>query len=71
MDLQIHIDGCPDGYDPVYGARPLKRVIRQMIENPLAKRIVAGEFVPGDAIEVDASGEMYTFEKTGTAEVTK
>ena len=55
-----------DGYDLVYGARPLKRLIQQMIENPLAKRIVAGEFGPGDAIEVDASGEMYTFEKKGT-----
>jgi ATP-dependent Clp protease ATP-binding subunit ClpB len=58
-----------DGYDPVYGARPLKRLIRQMIENPLAKRIVVGEFAPGDSIEVDATGETYTFEKKGTAEV--
>ncbi|HUU94968.1 MAG TPA: ATP-dependent chaperone ClpB [Phycisphaerae bacterium] len=57
-----------DGYDPVYGARPLKRLIRQMIENPLAKRIVAGEFTPGDAIEVDASGEVFTFQKKTTAE---
>jgi len=57
-----------DGYDPVYGARPLKRLIRQMIENPLAKRIVSGEFAPGDWIEVDASGEAYTFEKKATAE---
>jgi ATP-dependent Clp protease ATP-binding subunit ClpB len=60
-----------DGYDPVYGARPLKRLIQQMIENPLAKRIVAGEYGPGDAIEVDASGEMYTFAKTGVAETAK
>jgi len=57
-----------DGYDPVYGARPLKRLIRQMIENPLAKRIVAGEFTPGDAIEVDAGGEVFTFAKKATAE---
>ena len=60
-----------DGYDPVYGARPLKRLIRQMIENPLAKRIVAGEFTPGDAIEVDASGEVFTFTKKATAESTE
>ena len=42
-----------DGYDPVYGARPLKRLIQQMIENHLAKRIVTGDFAPGDTIEVD------------------
>jgi ATP-dependent Clp protease ATP-binding subunit ClpB len=59
-----------DGYDPVYGARPLKRLIRQMIENPLARRIVAGEFAPGDCVEVDATGETYTFEKKTTAEKT-
>jgi ATP-dependent Clp protease ATP-binding subunit ClpB len=57
-----------DGYDAVYGARPLKRLIQQMIENPLAKRIVAGEFGAGDAIAVDASGERFTFEKRGAAE---
>ncbi len=56
-----------DGYDPIYGARPLKRLIRQMIENPLAKRIVAGEFTPGDIIKVDATGEKFTFEKMPTA----
>ena len=60
-----------DGYDPVYGARPLKRLIQQMIENPLAKRIVAGEYGPGDAIEVDAGGEMYTFAKKSIAETAK
>ena len=57
-----------DGYDPVYGARPLKRLIQQMIENRLAKRILAGEFAPGDAIEVDASGEVFTFAKKPTTE---
>jgi len=56
-----------DGYDPVYGARPLKRLIRQMIENPLARRIVAGEFAPGDSIEVDGTGETYSFAKQATA----
>jgi len=50
-----------DGYDPVYGARPLKRLIQQQIENPLAKRILNGDFAPGDAIEVDAGGEAYVF----------
>ncbi|MFH1747285.1 MAG: AAA family ATPase [Planctomycetota bacterium] len=55
------------GYDPIYGARPLKRLIQQMIENPLAKRILTGDFAPGDSIEVDASGEVFTFEKKATA----
>ena len=57
-----------DGYDPVYGARPLKRLIQQQIENPLARRILSGEFVAGDQIEVDASAEMYTFAKRVEAE---
>jgi len=52
----------------VYGARPLKRLLQQRIENPLAKRIVAGAFASGDSIEVDASGEAFTFEKKATAE---
>ncbi|MBK9121308.1 MAG: ATP-dependent chaperone ClpB [Phycisphaerales bacterium] len=55
-----------DGYDPVYGARPLKRLIQQQIENPLAKRILAGEFGPGDAVRVDVAGEGYVFEARGT-----
>ncbi|HBI21700.1 MAG TPA: molecular chaperone, partial [Legionella sp.] len=39
------------GFDPVYGARPLKRVIQQMLENPLAQAMLKGEFKPGDMIE--------------------
>ncbi|MDX1563654.1 MAG: AAA family ATPase, partial [Gammaproteobacteria bacterium] len=42
------------GFDPVYGARPLKRAIQQQVENPLAQRILAGDFVPGDTIAVRA-----------------
>ena len=42
------------GFDPVYGARPLKRAIQQELENPLAKRILAGEFGPNDTVAVDA-----------------
>ncbi|MDQ1832449.1 hypothetical protein, partial [Massilia scottii] len=38
------------GYDPVYGARPLKRAIQQQIENPLSKLILSGQFGPGDTI---------------------
>ncbi|MEM7764448.1 MAG: ATP-dependent chaperone ClpB [Pseudomonadota bacterium] len=42
------------GFDPVYGARPLKRAIQTQIENPLAEKILAGDFLPGSAIEIDA-----------------
>ena len=41
------------GFNPIYGARPLKRVIRQMIENPLSKLILAQKFIDGDKIKVD------------------
>ena len=51
------------GYDPVYGARPLKRAIQQELENPLAQRILSGEFVPGDTIRVDVAGEGSAFSK--------
>jgi ATP-dependent Clp protease ATP-binding subunit ClpB len=51
------------GFDPVYGARPLKRAIRQQLENPLAQEILSGRFVPGDTIEVDVSGDGLSFHK--------
>jgi ATP-dependent Clp protease ATP-binding subunit ClpB len=51
------------GFDPVYGARPLKRAIQTQLENPLAQKILAGEFVGGDTIEVDAAGGKLTFRK--------
>jgi ATP-dependent Clp protease ATP-binding subunit ClpB len=44
------------GFDPVYGARPMKRAIQQQLENPLAQEILAGRFVGGDTIEVDVDG---------------
>ena len=47
-----------EGFDPEYGARPLKRAIQQELENPLAQRILAGEFSPGDTIRAEiAEGE--------------
>jgi len=51
------------GYDPVYGARPLKRSIQQYIENPLAQSILAGEYLPGTTIEVDAKDHEIVFKK--------
>ncbi len=50
-----------DGYDPVYGARPLKRVIQQEIESPLAKRILGGEYAPGGTVTIDVKGETFSF----------
>jgi ATP-dependent Clp protease ATP-binding subunit ClpB len=54
-----------EGFDPAYGARPLKRVIQQRIENPLAQRILKGDFHEGDTIQVDAPSAKhdFTFEK--------
>jgi ATP-dependent Clp protease ATP-binding subunit ClpB len=51
------------GFDPVYGARPLKRAIQQRVENPLAQKILASEFAAEDVIVVDASGEDIVFSK--------
>ena len=51
------------GFDPVYGARPLKRAIQHMIENPLAKAILEGRFAPKDAIRVDWKRNEMVFEK--------
>ncbi len=51
------------GYDPVYGARPLKRAIQSSIENPLAHEILSGKFLPGDTIEIDCKDEALVFGK--------
>ncbi|WP_374321396.1 ATP-dependent chaperone ClpB [Pseudoxanthomonas kaohsiungensis] len=51
------------GFDPVYGARPLKRAIQAQIENPLAQKILAGEFGNGDTVKVDAGGGQLVFAK--------
>ena len=50
------------GFDPVYGARPLKRAIQQQVENPLANAILSGRFRPGDTIDVGVSDEGLAFE---------
>lgn len=49
-----------NGYDPVYGARPLKRAIQQQIENPLAQQILSGALVPGKTIEMDVKDSVIT-----------
>jgi ATP-dependent Clp protease ATP-binding subunit ClpB len=51
------------GFDPVYGARPLKRAIQRQLENPLANEILSGHFLPGDVIKVDTANDGLTFAK--------
>ncbi len=57
------------GFDPVYGARPLKRAIRTQLENPLAQEILAGKFGPGDLIEVGVEGDALSFQQVLVGEV--
>ena len=52
------------GFDPVYGARPLKRAIQQQIENPLAREILAGNYGPGDTVHVREKNGQVVFAKT-------
>ncbi len=53
------------GWDPAYGARPLKRAIQRLVENPLALRLLEGDFADGDTIQVDAEDGEIRFEKVG------
>jgi ATP-dependent Clp protease ATP-binding subunit ClpB len=52
-----------EGYDPVYGARPLKRVIQRQIQDPLALKLLEGKFQDGDRITVDVRDGQYVFER--------
>ena len=68
MDIELSADAMNKlvavGYDPVYGARPLKRAIQQEIENPLSLKLLAGDFMAGDIIKVDVgSDDKLVFEK--------
>jgi ATP-dependent Clp protease ATP-binding subunit ClpB len=56
------------GWDPTYGARPLKRAIQRLLENPLALRLLEGEFTEGDTVRVDAKGGELVFEKAALPE---
>ncbi len=68
-DLAIEISDeamdrlAASGFDPVYGARPLKRAIQREIENPLAQAILSGRFLPGDRIVAAIEGDALVFEK--------
>ena len=67
-DMRIHLsEAARDklaeaGFDPVYGARPLKRAIQQQVENPLAQEILTGKFKPGDVIEVGVEDDRLDFQ---------
>ena len=58
-----------EGYDPTFGARPLKRTIQRLVQDPLALRLLEREFVEGDTVAVDVEGDQVVFRKEVTAEV--
>jgi ATP-dependent Clp protease ATP-binding subunit ClpB len=70
MDMKLDVSAAAlaelakVGFDPVFGARPLKRAISQRIENPVAKLILEGKFGPKDVIPVDVDGVSFTFQRT-------
>ena len=65
LDLQLSDEALEKlvavGYDPVYGARPLKRALQRWIENPLAQRILAGDFAPGVTIHAKVENDEFVF----------
>jgi ATP-dependent Clp protease ATP-binding subunit ClpB len=67
QDLELNITDAAialvaqAGFDAAYGARPLKRAISQLIENPLARLILAGRYVPKSVVTVDAHGDELVF----------
>ncbi|GAA5525051.1 chaperone protein ClpB [Microbulbifer aestuariivivens] len=70
-DRELKLDVSPEllaklsevGFDPVYGARPLKRAIQMWLENPLAQEVLAGKFAPGDTIHANVEGDKAVFTK--------
>jgi ATP-dependent Clp protease ATP-binding subunit ClpB len=58
-----------EGYDPTFGARPLKRTIQRLVQDPLALRLLQREFAEGDTVTVDAEGDALVFRRTAVAEV--
>jgi ATP-dependent Clp protease ATP-binding subunit ClpB len=70
-DQKLRLDVTPaaraliahDGYDPAFGARPLKRAIQRLLQNPLALALLRGEFGEGETVRVDAAGDGLSFTK--------
>jgi ATP-dependent Clp protease ATP-binding subunit ClpB len=70
LDIEVS-DGAKEylareGFDPLYGARPLKRAIQRLVQDPLARRVLEGEFQEGDRIRVDVAGGEIVLERLGT-----
>jgi len=67
LDLKLELNDqamtmiVDKGYDPIFGARPLKRTIQQLLENPLSQKILSGEFLPGSIIKVDVGNNELIF----------
>ena len=55
------------GFDPQFGARPLKRLLQRHVQDPLSMEILEGNFQPGDVVHVDVGGEGLVFEKRGSS----
>jgi ATP-dependent Clp protease ATP-binding subunit ClpB len=58
-----------EGYDPTFGARPLKRTIQRLVQDPLALKLLEREFSDGDTVTVDAQGDQLVFRRAAVAEV--
>jgi ATP-dependent Clp protease ATP-binding subunit ClpC len=58
-----------EGYSPVYGARPIRRTVQRMIETPLSRSLLKGEFNAGDKIEVDVENGTLTFQRSSLLEI--
>jgi len=58
-----------EGYDPNYGARPLKRAIQTLVQNPLAVKLLSGEFLPGQLVKVSAKGDKMVFKNEAAAAI--
>jgi ATP-dependent Clp protease ATP-binding subunit ClpB len=75
-DRKIHVELTPaardllvrEGYDPAYGARPLKRTIQRLVLDPLARRVLEGEFHEGDRVVIDTDGTSVAFRKAAEAQ---
>src|SRR5438105_2219980 len=72
-DIHLELDDSAkallarEGYDPLYGARPLKRAIQTLIQNPLASKLLAGEILPGQTVRASADGDRMQFTNEGPA----
>ncbi len=72
MHLEVTNEGkellCKKGFDPVFGARPLRRVIQNLVEDPMAEGLLQGKYKTGDTVIVDADGEEVTLTVKATPE---